>query len=88
MFGDPVKTTSYILRKYKKAPPSVILHLHPTHFRFDQQDGTFSYNSPMKFLLEHIKNETVPHDMMEELILGGVKFYEGQTAESFLLIFR
>lgn len=77
-FGDDTaKSTSYIMRKYRKAPPSVILHLHPTHFRFDQQDGSFSYSSPMKFLLEHIKNETVPHDIVEDLLLSGVKFYEG-----------
>ena len=72
-----VKSTSYILKKYKKAAPSVVLHLHPTHFRFDQQDGSFSYNSSMRFLLEHLKAETVPHDMIDELLLSGVKFYEG-----------
>lgn len=77
MGDDTAKSTSYIMRKYRKAPPSIILHLHPTHFRFDQQDGTFSYSSPMRFLLEHIKNETVPHDIVEELLLSGVKFYEG-----------
>lgn len=75
-----VKSTSYILRKYRKHPPSIILHLHPTHFRFDQQDGTFSYNSPMRFVLEHIKNETVPHDMIEELLASNVKFYEGKSS--------
>ena len=72
-----VKSTSHILKKYKKAAPSVVLHLHPTHFRFDQQDGSFSYNSPMRFLLEHLKAETVPHDIIDELLLSGVKFYEG-----------
>ncbi len=77
MSDNTAKTTSYILRKYRKVPPSVILHLHATHFRFDQQDGTFSYSSPMRFLLEHVKSETVPHDIVEELLLSGVKFYEG-----------
>lgn len=71
-----VKTTAYMLRKYRKQPPSFILHLHPTHFRFDQQDGTFSYNSPMRTLLENIKNQTVPHEMQEELHQAGIKFYE------------
>lgn len=75
--NDTAKEPSYIMRKFKKAPPSVVLHLHPTHFRFDQQDGSFSYNSPMRFLLEHIKNATVPHDIVEELLINGVKFYEG-----------
>lgn len=72
-----VKTQSYILKKYPKAPPSLTVHLHPTHFRFDQQDGSFSYNSPMKVILEHIKAQTVPHDMVDELFHAGVKFYEG-----------
>lgn len=85
MGDDIAKSTSYVMRKYRKAPPSVILHLHPTHFRFDQQDGTFSYSSPMRFLLEYIKNETVPHDIVEELLLSGVKFYEGTRSGQCLL---
>ena len=72
-----VKTQPYILKKYRNKQPSLIIHLHPTHFRFDQQDGSFSYNSPMKFMLEHLKSQTVPHDMIEELQSAGVKFYEG-----------
>lgn len=40
----------------------------------------------MRFLLEHIKNETVPHDMMEELIAGGVKFYESINVDSVMLV--
>ena len=72
-----VKTQPYILKKYRNKQPSLIIHLHPTHFRFDQQDGSFSYNSPMKFILEHLKSQTVPHDMIEELQGAGVKFYEG-----------
>ncbi|MCJ1434366.1 Transcription factor spt20 [Xylographa pallens] len=71
-----VKTTAYMLKKYRKAAPSLILHLHPTHFRFDLQDGSFSYNSPMRMLLEHVKSQTVPHDMLDELKHAGVKFYE------------
>ncbi|KAL8869191.1 MAG: hypothetical protein Q9174_004451, partial [Haloplaca sp. 1 TL-2023] len=72
-----VKTPGYILKKYKNKPPSLILHLHATHFRFDQQDGSFSYKTPMKIILEHLRSQTVPHDMIEELNNAGVKFYEG-----------
>lgn len=71
------KTQAYILKKYRNKPPSLIIHLHLTHFRFDQQDGSFSYNSPMKFILEHLKSQTIPHDMLEELRNSEVKFYEG-----------
>ncbi|PWY89964.1 hypothetical protein BO70DRAFT_131568 [Aspergillus heteromorphus CBS 117.55] len=72
-----VKTSSYILKKFAKLPPSLILHLHPTHFRFEQQDGSFPYNSEMKVIIEHIRAGTVPHDMMEELLRANVRFYEG-----------
>ncbi|EEP78072.1 predicted protein [Uncinocarpus reesii 1704] len=72
-----VKTTAYLLKKYAKQPPSFTIHLHPTHFRFEKQDGSFPYNSEMKVIIEHIKAGTVPHDMMEELLRGGVRFYEG-----------
>ena len=73
-----VKTTSYVLKKFAKSPPSLIVHLHPTHFRFEQQDGSFPYNSEMKVIIEHIRSGTVPHDMMEELLRAGVRFYEGK----------
>lgn len=73
-----VKTTSYILKKYAKCPPSLTVHLHPTHFRFEQQDGSFPYNSEMKVIIEHIRAGTVPHDMLEELLRAGVRFYEGE----------
>ena len=72
-----VKTQAYVLKKYRNKQPSLVIHLHSTHFRFDQQDGSFSYNSPMKFILEHLKTQTVPHDMVEELQGAGVRFYEG-----------
>lgn len=73
-----VKTQSYILKKYqRKQQASLTIHLHPTHFRFEQQDGSFSYSSPMKFILEHLKSQTVPHDMIEELQAAGIRFYEG-----------
>lgn len=78
-FSVAVKTTSYILKKYAKNPPSLILHLHPTHFRFEQQDGSFPYNSEMKVILEHIRAGTIPHEIIEELLRGGVRFYEGNT---------
>ncbi|KAI4170128.1 MAG: hypothetical protein LQ348_007168, partial [Seirophora lacunosa] len=72
-----VKVPSYILKKYKNKSPSLIIHLHPTFFRFDQQDGNFPYTSPMKVVLDHLRSQTVPHDMVEELNAAGVKFYEG-----------
>ncbi|KAI9726519.1 MAG: Transcription factor spt20 [Chrysothrix sp. TS-e1954] len=72
-----VRTTEYILHKFRDRPPSLVVHLHPTYFRFDQQDGSFRYDSPMRLILEHIKAQTVPHDILEELFQGNTPFYDG-----------
>ncbi|KUJ21842.1 uncharacterized protein LY89DRAFT_577032 [Mollisia scopiformis] len=70
-----VLTAEYILKKYRGHPPSLIIHLHPTHFRFDQQEGSFTYKSPMRMVLEHIRQRTVPHDLLE--FMQDVQFYDG-----------
>ncbi|RQM07694.1 hypothetical protein DH86_00001712, partial [Scytalidium sp. 3C] len=72
-----IKTDAYILKKYRGNPPSLIIHLHPTHFRFDQQEGSFSYKSPMRILIEHLKLRTIPHDLIEYFVQSDVPFYEG-----------
>ncbi|KAI8687713.1 hypothetical protein NCS55_00023300 [Fusarium keratoplasticum] len=72
-----VVTDSYILKKFAGRPPSLIIHMHPTHFRFDNQDGMFPYKSPMKLFLDHLRSRTVPHDLLQYLTDAGVPFYEG-----------
>ncbi|KAH6885753.1 Spt20 family-domain-containing protein [Thelonectria olida] len=72
-----VVTDSYILKKHAGFPPSLIVHMHPTHFRFDSQDGMFPYKSPMRVFLEHLRSHTVPHDLIPYFIEGGVQFYDG-----------
>ncbi|KAF4631605.1 hypothetical protein G7Y89_g6523 [Cudoniella acicularis] len=73
--GRIFKSDEYILKRYRNSRPSLIVHLHPTHFRFDQQEGSFSYKSPMRILIEHLKQRTVPHDLVE--FMPDVPFYEG-----------
>lgn len=65
------------MRKYQGCAPSLVVHLHPTHFRFDQQEGTFTYKSPMKVFIEHLRTGTVPHDLIDQLTDAGVTFFEG-----------
>lgn len=72
-----VPSEAYILRKYKGHLPSLIVHLHPTHFRFDQQEGSFSYHSEMRIFIEHLQKRTIPHDMLEELRKSDVRFFDG-----------
>ncbi|KAH0828211.1 hypothetical protein AYO21_03770 [Fonsecaea monophora] len=77
-FPEPyVPKESHILRKFKGCAPSLIVHLHPTRFRFDQQDGSFSYHSEMRVFLEHLARGTIPHDMVEEFRKSEVKYYDG-----------
>ncbi|WPH03286.1 saga complex subunit spt20 [Acrodontium crateriforme] len=72
-----IRDSDYILKKHKGKAASLIVHLHPTHFRFDGQEGSFGYDSPMKFFIAHLKRQTVPHEMLEELLGEGVPFYDG-----------
>lgn len=70
-----VLSDQYILKKYRNSQPSLVVHLHPTHFRFDQQEGSFSYKSPMRVMIEHLKDRTIPHELVE--FFTEVPFYEG-----------
>lgn len=36
----------------------------------------------MRVILEHIKAQTVPHDMLEELFQSGVPFYDGKSSRT------
>lgn len=77
LMEEIVQTPDYILKKFSGKRPSLILHLHPTHFRFDQQDGSFSYNSSMRIILDHLKDGIIPHIMIEELLAADVPWYDG-----------
>ncbi|GAB7361840.1 hypothetical protein MBLNU230_g1881t1 [Neophaeotheca triangularis] len=72
-----VRDSAYILKKHAGKPPSLTIHLHPTHFRFEGQDGSFAYDSPVKAILQHLRSQTVPHEMLEELLQQNVPFYDG-----------
>ncbi|KAF2085457.1 hypothetical protein K490DRAFT_75094 [Saccharata proteae CBS 121410] len=72
-----VMTDEYILQKFQGHPPSLIIHLHQHHFRFEHQDGNFPYSSPMRPFLQHVREGTIPHFMLEEMFRASVPFYEG-----------
>lgn len=72
-----VRDTPHILRKFNGNKPSLVVHLHPTFFRFDQQEGSFPYDSAMRCFIEHMQDSTVPHDLIEELVKNGTTFYDG-----------
>ncbi|KAL3424662.1 hypothetical protein PVAG01_03943 [Phlyctema vagabunda] len=72
-----IQTDAYILKKFRGCQPSLIIHLHPTNFRFDQMEGSFSYRSPMRIMIDHLKERTIPHDLVEIFQQMNVRYYEG-----------
>ncbi|KAF2160934.1 hypothetical protein M409DRAFT_59462 [Zasmidium cellare ATCC 36951] len=72
-----VRTKDYILRKFAGKPPSLTVYLHPNYFRFDGQEGSFTYDGPMVSFLKSLRNQEVPADMVEALLAGNVPFYDG-----------
>ncbi|EPX75311.1 SAGA complex subunit Spt20 [Schizosaccharomyces octosporus yFS286] len=66
-----------IRKKYQNEEPSLILHIHKYHFRFEQQDGAFTYNGPVKTILHYIRMELIPPDCLEVFQNSNIKFYDG-----------
>lgn len=67
----------YILSRFVGSPPSLVVHMYLTHFKFDSQDDYFPYTSPMKFFIDHLKARTIPHDLVAEFNEAEVPYYEG-----------
>lgn len=66
-----------ILAKFNGRPPSLRVHLYANHFRINDSQESLSYASPMKELLQHIREKTVPHNMLDELYSYNTPFYDG-----------
>ncbi|BGP39914.1 Transcription factor spt20 [Rhodotorula kratochvilovae] len=69
--------TRQVLKRHRRAPPSLVIHLYPTHFRFEHQHGNFSYDSPMKCFLEAVREQKLPTDLLDVLDDAGVVYYDG-----------
>ncbi|CBX99509.1 hypothetical protein IAQ61_005238 [Plenodomus lingam] len=66
-----------VLAKYSGKPPSLRVFLHPNHFRINDSQETLSYASPMKELLQAIRDKVVPHNMVEDLLELNIPWYDG-----------
>ena len=73
-----VKSPSHILKKFRNRPPSFTIHLHPTHFLFDEQDGIFSYDSPMRDVIQAIRDQEIRPELVEGFHAAGIKFYDSK----------
>jgi transcription factor SPT20 len=52
------------------------VYLHPKHFRINDSQETLSYASPMRELLQSIRDKQVPQNMVEELYEIGTPWYD------------
>ncbi|CED85445.1 Transcription factor Spt20 [Phaffia rhodozyma] len=66
-----------ILKRFRKASPSLSIELYPKHFRFKGQTGIFLYDSPMKTFLESIRAQQIPHDLLPYLPSPQIPYYDG-----------
>lgn len=78
------RATRQLLRKYAAHPPSLTLHLYPTHFRFEHQPGLFLRNSPAWSFLSCLRDQRLPEDLRDVLQVprrdpstAQIPFYEG-----------
>jgi transcription factor SPT20 len=75
---ENVYTQQDILAKFKGSPPSLRVYLHPNHFRINDSQETLSYASPMRELITHIREKTIPHNMLDEFYSNGIPFYDSE----------
>ncbi|KAK9469536.1 Spt20 family-domain-containing protein [Lipomyces arxii] len=72
------ETSSEILNKYRDSPPSIEFHMHPTHYRFGNQNAIIPKNSPLiKNFLDLVKLELIPPTAVEIFTEAGIQYYEG-----------
>jgi transcription factor SPT20 len=71
-----VYTQQDILARHKGKPPSLRIFLHPKHFRINDSADMLDYSSPMREILQHVKNRTIPHNMAEDLYAADIPFYD------------
>lgn len=70
--------TRQVLKRHRRAPPSIVVHLYPNHFRFEHSIGNFSYDHPIKCFLEAIREQKLPTDLLDLLDQSNVVYYDGQ----------
>ncbi|KAA1468931.1 hypothetical protein DENSPDRAFT_549094 [Dentipellis sp. KUC8613] len=65
-----------LLKKHVDSPPSLSVQLHPDHWTLNS-GSKFLYNSPAAALLDDIRAQRIPVDLLELFDAAKVPFYEG-----------
>ncbi|EME47284.1 hypothetical protein DOTSEDRAFT_69277 [Dothistroma septosporum NZE10] len=72
-----VITKEHVLRKFAGKPPSLVLYLEQHFFKFEGLESTYAYDSPMKDFIKHLRQQTIPHTLIENLLSEPITFYDG-----------
>ncbi|KAK5110462.1 hypothetical protein LTR62_005813 [Meristemomyces frigidus] len=72
-----VRDNAYILKKHQGKQPSLVIHLHDGYWKFAGQEGSYRYDDRMRSVLQHLRRQTVPHEIIGELLAEGVTWYDG-----------
>ncbi|KDQ19191.1 hypothetical protein BOTBODRAFT_63293 [Botryobasidium botryosum FD-172 SS1] len=73
---NPTRTNEQFLKLHAGSPPSLSVHLHQDHWRFNQS-GHCLYHTPIASLLEDIRARRLPVDFLSILDQTGVPWYDG-----------
>ncbi|KAK9701946.1 Transcription factor spt20 [Basidiobolus ranarum] len=65
------------LERYNSSPPSFILHIYPTYFKFEKQDGVFLFTSSTKSFLDHLNDFEIPPEFLDIFDEARCPYYEG-----------
>jgi hypothetical protein len=67
-----------LLKRYRKEPPSVTMHLYSAGFRLAHKDSTLhAYDGEMKHWMDCIHEQKMPNELLDVLDELGVRFYDG-----------
>ncbi|PVU89567.1 hypothetical protein BB559_005060 [Furculomyces boomerangus] len=65
------------LKKYRNSPASLIVHLFESYFKFEKQEGVFSYNDTTKFFFNSLNEGRIPIELLSIISDVQCKLYEG-----------
>ncbi|KAI8336300.1 Spt20 family-domain-containing protein [Chlamydoabsidia padenii] len=66
-----------LIKRHLHEPPSLVLHLYSTYFKFEHKDGFFSYKSQFKDFLSYVKDKQLPPDLIDVFNEVSCQYCEG-----------
>ncbi|OAV98378.1 hypothetical protein PTTG_09072 [Puccinia triticina 1-1 BBBD Race 1] len=72
------RTIRSMLKRYRKEPPSLTMHLYSAGFRLGTKDSNLhAYDGEMKHWMDCIREQKMPNGLLDVLDELGIRFYDG-----------